>query len=185
MAASRIVYEGPDLSGPSLARALKVAKDAGLAVHRKKFLPIHFTKKAFARYPAEYRLRKKVREQRQGRLSFRQRIQRMTPEQRRRFNQFIQEKRRPTSSRLSIEEKDQPLVRTGKLRALVLKGGLNFAGTAAARRMELTAPFYLIFNPIGQINKILALQALAPGEEEAFAQEADRELEKFLSKNRK
>ncbi len=184
--AVKIIWTGPRLSGRGSITAMKRVLDGALVNHRRRFLPGHFTKSAFARYPNEYRQSGKNAKFRRGQ-AFGAKLRAASPAERRKIFENIK-KTRMEQARLrrngrADTKNEIPLVLTGRGRGAILSGFVRFTGPVDRRSMVLQPPFYWFFNPPKQINKVLAVEAVRESESDEFTRVADGLLQQFLDTN--
>lgn len=192
-----MTYQGPDLSRSATNKELKAALDKAFANHQVKFLPIHFTEQAYARYPAAYAYAQaRVAKQTGQHIGAKQRIEQnmasMTAAERKEYRRGMrQEKARKRLreqaqglSRKRTADWRLPLVHTGRMREATLNQQPQFTGRVDTRKMKLNEPFYLNVSKANgagmKFEKAAALKAVTDEESREFARVVDDELQKYL-----
>lgn len=170
-------YSGPNLRGAK--KEMRKAIDAALTNHRQRFLPRHFDRGAFARYPLQYQ-QINVGGRRQAAIraaAIKRRFDETPAEQWAELRVAIQnefDRRRANPNRLL------PLVDTGALYNNVMFSAPKFQGSLNARKMVLTVPVW-INSPTGIADKRAALQVIRQDEIQIFAKIADRKIQQFAN----
>tara|TARA_R110000824_G_scaffold28435_2_gene95543 strand:- start:14392 stop:14934 length:543 start_codon:yes stop_codon:yes gene_type:complete len=168
-------YTGPNLRGAK--KEMRKAIDAALKNHRRRFMPRHFTPRAFTLYPAEYQQNSTRKDTAHRAAAIRARFD-ATPrsewEQLRLDIQAKFDQNRANPNRLL------PLVDTGIMRQMVLLQHATFQGSLNARKMLLTVPWYIV-SPEGVANKRAALEVIRRDEGTVFAKVADKRIQKYAN----
>jgi hypothetical protein len=76
-----------------------------------------------------------------------------------------------------------PLVHTGLLRQKILHGGVKYTSRWDKRAIIYTPPFYAYASPIGQLDKVRALNAVREDEEHDMVMHAERRMMQILEQN--
>jgi hypothetical protein len=195
----KITYQLPAIAAGQAKQVITAALDVGLAAHRSRFLPIHFTATAISRYPSEYATACPKTQQTKAKAAAAQAqikamLDGMTPTARQDWHRHRKDKaaaRKALDAAQPLRSLDPqnliPLVDTGRLRASVLSGAVQLQGRPELREMKFNPPFYTFIKTKPKktqgdwFDKKAALEAITPDEETAFAATLDRELQQALN----
>lgn len=169
-------YTGPNLRGAK--KEMRKAIDAALVNHRRRFMPRHFTPRAFTFYPVQYQKTPTSAASTAHRsAAIRARFESTPPSEWEQLRIDIQsefDQRRANPNRLL------PLVDTGIMRQMVLLQHATFAGSLNARKMMLPVPWYIV-SLEGIANKRAALEVIRRDEGTVFAKVADKAIQRYAN----
>jgi len=207
MMAKPLTWELPiQLSPVGIAKMAGDAVDEALLNHRKRFLPMHFTREAKSRYPKEYEFatpgpnpkNKLATLAAQSREAVSAYLKAAGPAGRAAyFSEAAARKRAAlaaavtagrghistgTRERTRDRRNEIPLFDTGAMKSLVLGGTAVLAGSATKRTLRISVP--LTYANVsrktwkgGALNKTKAVQAVTPEEVDGFASIANAALQ--------
>jgi hypothetical protein len=156
-----------DTSERAVRQAIAEAEDYGLSYHRDRYLKMHFQPYAYHRYPDDFQRKEKLAAST---------LARKRGAETRRSSVTRQKALDGTGKRNKI-----PLVHTGLLATKVLRGGVKYSGRWDKRSITYSPPFYAYQSPVGQLDKVKALHAMLPTEEEDIVAHVQERLLKILN----
>jgi len=180
----RTTVTGSDLSKRGSKAAMREASDWGWDYHRRRYMPFHFKKDSYHRYP-EYSKNKPSRTKNsrtRRKVDSRDGKSRLWKEQSKKEADKLRDQRIKEGK--TKNESKLPLVRTGYLRNKILRGPVKHTGASDKRGITYSAPRYTYINPAGSINKVDALHSMTAKEEEDVVGKVGDQFFKNLDKRK-
>ena len=198
----RITCDKPDTTGRAVMAAYKKALQSAFRFHRWKYLPFHFSKAAFLRYPQEYAnsgARSNPLNQggvkqsvfNPGSLSPKRLAMYNSPEARQARGDLIAESRKSSKGQAYLTSRDRrneiPLYDTGRTKSMVLQGAYSFAGNPDNYKMSIPVPPYISWRSYRTDGKMwdkkAAAEAVRKDEIEIFVQNVSESMDKYFARN--
>jgi len=170
MIRTKLSVKMPDVSARKLSSVLRDGFDDGLTIHRKKYLPRHFSRTATGRYGGPYNDKKPARSAAEKAVRVRQ-----TSEARKQENKLQRAMNKDPQNR-------RPLFESGRMMRAAISGFSKLSGAARARKMVIRLPFYAHIQGPGQIHKMNALKVTAEDEQVAFAATVESHFDEAFNK---